>query len=374
MGENNLINLAICCTGELYGGVEQFISTFSDYLKKETNVRFIVLLFNKGLLYEKLKEAEIETYIIHSRFKYNLGIIKQSIKLFKEKKINVVHTHGYKANILCSIAATACNVKIVKTEHGKMEPPTGYSGFKMQINLKIDRLISRLLLDEIIFVSKDIESYYKKYYKNIKSTVIYNGIPWIKVNSDIKLQDFDYNTFNIGIVGRLSKVKGHIYLLKAIKHLEELRDIRLYIFGEGCLKDGLKNYCLENGISDRVFFMGFKNNIYDYIYVLDLFVMPSMHEGLPYALLEAMFLKIPIIASNVGGLKEILENDTDALLVPPLDEKSLANAIRHLYLNLKIRKHLVNNAYKKVSELFLLNQMAAKYLNIYRRCISEYSG
>lgn len=359
--ENQNINLAICSTGELYGGVEQFIYTFSDYLNKETNINFIVILFNKGLLYKKLKEADIETFLL-SGHKYNFLTIKQIVKVLREKKINVVHTHGYKANILCSIAAKACNAKIIKTEHGKIEPSTGYNMFKMQINHRIDRIISRLLLDEIVFVSKDIETYYKKYYENLKSTVIYNGIPRIEVNSDKNLQDFDYNAFNIGIVGRLTEVKGHIFLLRALRNLNGLGNIKLNIFGNGHLKKQFRDYCNKNGISSIVTFHGFKENINDYMAALNLLVMPSLHEGMPYTLLEAMYLRVPIIASEVGGLKEILENNIDALLVPPVDEKSLANAIRHLYLNPKIRNRLVNNAYKKVSQHFLLNQTADRYL------------
>ena len=374
------INLAICSTGELYGGVEQFIYTFSNYLKhapegfnrgNETKANFIVILFNKGLLYEKLKEANIETHIISSGFKYNIGVIRQIRKLFKEKKINVVHTHGYKANILCSIAAKACNAKIIKTEHGKIEPSTGYSRFKMQINHKIDRLISKLLFDEIVFVSKDIESYYKRYYKNIKSTVIYNGIPRIEVNSDKNLQGFDYNAFNIGIVGRLTEVKGHIFLLKALRNLIDLGNIKLNIFGNGQLEEELRDYCNKNGISNIVTFHGFKENIHDYMAVLDLLVMPSLHEGMPYVLLEAMYLRVPVIASDVGGLKEILENNVDAILVPPADEEKLTNAIGYLYKNPELREQFKKSIYKKVSERFLIGKMTDKYINVYQKVINR---
>ncbi len=359
------INLAICSTGELYGGVEQFIYTFSSYLKNESKVNFIVILFNKGLLYEKLEEAEIETYIISSAFKYNIGAIRQIVRLFKEKKVNVVHTHGYKANILCSIAARICNAKVIKTEHGKIEPSTGYSRFKMQINHKIDRIISRLLLDEIVFVSKDIESYYKRYYKNIKNTIIYNGIARIEVNSDKNLQGFDYNAFNIGIVGRLTEVKGHIFLLGALKNLIGLGNIKLNIFGNGHLEEELRDYCNRNGISNNVIFHGFKKNIYDYMAALDALVMPSLHEGMPYTLLEAMYLKVPVIASDVGGLKEILENNVDAILIPPADEVSLENAIRYLYANPESRKHLAVNAHKNVTKKFLINKMIDRYIAVY---------
>ena len=221
-----------------------------------------------------LKRQILRPFLL-SDHKYNFLTIKQIVKVLKEKRINVVHTHGYKANILCSIAGKVCNAKIIKTEHGKIEPSTGFSRFKMQVNHRIDRIISRLLLDEIVFVSRDIESYYKRYYKNVKSTVIYNGIPRIEVNSDENLQGFDYNAFNIGIVGRLTEVKGHIFLLRALKNLNGLGNIKLNIFGNGHLEEELKGYCNKNGILNFATFHGFKENIHDYMAELDLLVMPS---------------------------------------------------------------------------------------------------
>lgn len=365
------INLALCSTGELYGGVEQFIYTFSNYLKSETKLNFIVIIFNKGLLYEKLKEAKIETYIISSSLKYNIGVIRQIIKLFKEKKINVIHTHGYKANVLCSIAGKVCNAKIIKTEHGKIEPSTGYNRFKMQINHKIDRIISRLLLDEIVFVSKDIESYYKRYYKAIKSTVIYNGIPRIEVNSNKNLQDFDYNAFNIGIVGRLTEVKGHLFLLRALKNLIGLGNIKLNIFGNGHLEERLRDYCNKNDISSIVIFHGFKENIYEYIAALDVLVMPSLHEGMPYVLLEAMYLRVPIIASDVGGLKEVIDNNHDGILVPSEDEVAIANAIEQIYNNQKLRITFTQKAYKKICSKFSISYMGKRYIDLYLELICK---
>lgn len=358
------INLAICSTGELYGGVEQFIYSFSDYLKKEINVNFIVLLFNKGLLYEKLKEAKIETYIISSGFKYNIGVIRQIIKLFKEKEINVVHTHGYKSNILCSIAGKVCNAKIIKTEHGKQEPSKGLGFFKMSLNHYLDRFFTKYLVDGIVFVSRDIQNFFNKAYSKSKQWVIYNGIAPIEVvgNKDIGL---DSRYFNIGIIGRISEVKGHIYLLKAVKSLEHIENIRLYIFGEGPLRKVCEDYCNANGLSNKVYFMGFKKDIHAYMKELNLLVMPSLHEGLPYTLLEAMYLKVPIIATNVGGIKEILVNNVDALLITPADEVKLANSIRCLYQDVETRKRFINNAYKNVAKLFLIEKMIPEYLNVY---------
>jgi L-malate glycosyltransferase len=363
------LNIALCSSGELYGGVEQFIYTISNYLKRNAKVNVIVMLFNKGALYTKLREAKIETYVCIGH-KYNFFLIKQIVKLFKEKNIGVVHTHGYKANILCGLAAKLSGVGVVKTEHGLIEPSSPSIGrFKMKCNLFLDRLVSKSCLDEIVFVSKDIENKFEKSYRQIPSEVIYNGIDAISLSNEIsKARD---GLFRIGIVGRLNIVKGHIYLLQALTLLEDINCIRLYVLGEGQLLNDLRNFCSRNGIADKVLFLGFKDNIYDYLAELDVFVMPSLYEGLPYALIEAMYMKRPIIASAVGGVKEVLSDHINAIIVPPGDAERLADAIKFLYENPKVRKQIGESAFETARESFTIEKMANRYIAVYSRILGK---
>ncbi len=363
--KNQNISLAICSTGEIYGGVEQFVYTFSKYLKKTTDIDFIVILFNNGLLYEKLKAENIETYIIPGSLKYDFTVVKKITRLFKERNINIVHTHGYKANILCSIAAKMSKAKVIKTEHGRQEPSKGMGFFKMSFNLYLDRLISKHICDSIVFVSRDIQRHFNKAYLNKKQRVIYNGIEPISVSESASIAEIDDKYFNIGIIGRITEVKGHLYLLKAMTMLNHIDDLRLYIFGEGPLKKACEDYCNSNGIAGKVNFMGFKNNIYDYMNKLNLLVMPSLHEGLPYTILEAMYLKVPVIASSVGGLKEIIDNNTNGFLVTPQDIGSLSSAIKHVRQSKDIRENFMNNAFNKVCSQFSIEHMTEKYVNVY---------
>lgn len=362
------IKVALCASGEIYGGVEQFIYSYSNYLKKESKIKFIVVLFNRGLLYDKLNEAGIETYLFLSQ-KYNPLIVKQIANLLKKKKINIVHTHGYKANILCSIAAKMNNAKIVKTEHGKQEPSKGMGYLKMSMNLFLDKIVTKYMCDSIVFVSKDIQKHFNGAYPHNKQYVIYNGIEPISIVNSKGAEEIDDKYFNIGIIGRISEVKGHLYLLKAMTMLNHIDDLRLYIFGEGPLKKTCEDYCNSNGIAGKVYFMGFKNNIYDYMSKLDLLVMPSLHEGLPYTILEAMSLKVPVIASDIGGLKEVIKNNEDGILVPPKDIEALTSVIEYLHQHKDIRENLTKNACNKVCSQFSIEYMTDKYLDIYSESI-----
>ncbi len=363
------IRLAICSTGELFGGVEQCILSLSKYLKDETRIEFIVVLFHEGALSRQLGELGVETHVISSH-KYNPLAVLKIRDLFRERNINVVHIHGYKANILCGVAARLAGISTIKTEHGKIEPSGGNlpGAVKMKANIALDHLLTRWLTKKVIFVSRELEGHYLGIYAKKQCGIIYNGImPQDALRYSPQKKK---GVFEAGIVGRLSEVKGHIYLLRALKLLSDI-PVHLKIFGEGGLERLLREYCKDNSLQDRVSFMGFRKDINEQIRNLDLLVMPSLHEGLPYTLLEAMYLKVPVIASRVGSLKEILVDGQDALLVPPADPQSLANAIRTLYGDASKRKALAVNAHKKVLDNFMVERMAGQYVSEYGKLCSN---
>jgi L-malate glycosyltransferase len=359
------MQVAVCSTGVPYGGKEQFIYTFAEYLKRKTQIKVMVILFSKGVLYEKLLEANIETEVVAPQFKYDLFVVGKIGKILKEKKIQIVHTHGYKANLLCGIAAKLQGLKVVKTEHGALEPlGTLWERIKIQINLFCDHALSKVLVDQAVFVSKDLQRRNVGHYGNVLGRVIYNGIPPFHLNGAVSSADFEPQFFHVGIIGRLTPVKGHAVLLDAVAGLETLQ-LRLHIFGDGALAEELKRSCRQKGIDSLVIFHGFKQNIPEYMSRLQLLVMPSLHEGFPYTLLEAGYLKIPFVATAVGGIREVFEDQKDCLLVAPSDAAALQAAICDLYQDAEKRKRLAESAHKKVTEHFLLEHMIEQYLEVY---------
>ena len=115
--------------------------------------------------------------------------------------------------------------------------------------------------------------------------------------------------------------------------------------------------------------MGFQKDIYTHMQKLDLLMIPSLHEGLPYTLLEAMYLKVPVIASAVGGLKEVIMDGYTGILVPPADPDAIAKAIERTYLNTTLRKRLSQNAFNEVIDKFTIATMAKKYVEVYHHML-----
>ena len=362
-----MMNVAICSSGDLYGGVEKFILTFATQFNALPGHRARVVLFSKGVLHEKLRQQGIETELFeHPR--YDVTVVRRLARFFRDNRVDVAHTHGYKANLLCGSAAKLSGTRVVKTEHGMLEPFKAFDRIKMSFNLGLDRFLSRYLVDRIVYVSQDIQKWTERHYEGVQGEVIYNGVPHSQSESFPRPPELDSSCFNLGMIGRLAAVKGHIYLLQALKDLP-LPDLRLHILGDGELRRELERVSQENGLAGRVFFLGFRSNAEDYLRSLDALVMPSLHEGFPYTMLEAAYWSVPLIASRVGGMQEVLKDHQECLLVEPRNVHELKEAIVTLYNDAGLRKKMGENARRKVMEHFLIDSMVRRYLAVYKQSL-----
>jgi glycosyltransferase involved in cell wall biosynthesis len=366
--ETGEMRIALCAAGEIWGGVEQFIETVALELHRR-GVGFVVLLLNEGALARRLRDLSLPVEVVGGDSKYDPRSAATIGRALRRHRIDVVHVHGYKASILAGTAAKLQGRILVKTEHGKLEPFTGWGRVKMTMNLWLDETLSRKLLDAIVFVSRDIQRGLADRYRHIPQEVIYNAIRPVDDSSpaDAAPALTPEGVFRIGIVGRLKPIKGHDVLLRALARPGVPAAIHLYVFGEGPLLPSLRALSKELGIEGRVTFLGFRENMPGYLRQLDAMAMPSRHEGIPYAALEAMATGVPLVASDVGGLREILEHDVDALLVPPEDPGTLADAVTRLYTDSDLRMRLIARARDKVNARFLAAPMVDRYLEVYRR-------
>jgi glycosyltransferase involved in cell wall biosynthesis len=359
--------VALCAAGEIWGGVEQFIETVAQELNRR-GVGFVVLLLNEGALARRLRESSLPVEVVGGASKYDPRSATAIGRALRRHQITVVHVHGYKASILAGTAAKLQGLTLVKTEHGKLEPFPGWGRFKMTMNLWLDETLSRRLLDAIVFVSRDIQRGLTERYRHVPQEVIYNAIRPIEDSATVQAPTLTpEGVFRIGIVGRLKPIKGHDVLLRALARPGMPAALHLYVFGEGPLEPELRALGTELGIQDRVTFLGFRENMPGYLRQLDAMAMPSRHEGIPYAALEAMGMGVPLVASDVGGLHEILEHDVDALLVPAEDPGMLADAITRLHADSDLRARLARHARDKVNARFLAGPMVDRYLEVYRR-------
>jgi glycosyltransferase involved in cell wall biosynthesis len=159
-------------------------------------------------------------------------------------------------------------------------------------------------------------------------------------------------------------VKGHAYLLRAFSMLDD-PEAQLWLVGDGVLRHSLQSLARELGIEDRVTFWGRRHDVASLLSRSDLFVLPSLSESCPHALLEAMAAGVPVVATDVGGVPEIVQNGVTGRLVPPRDANGLGDAIRELTCDEALRESVRENALRRVRDAYSESEAARRYLHLY---------
>lgn len=318
------------------------------------------------------------------------------LRFAHKEGFDLLHSHGYKGNILFGFLPKRIRkIPLITTLHGW----TSTDSFtRMKLYEWLDAF-SLKFIDAVVLVNKGMFSNPKlKNLNGINLYIINNGIPipaaqfnnstdqpfnqsvtqqtqqtqrtqvtQVTRQLDKTIIDFCRKGYTIGSIGRLSEEKGYRYLIEAFYlMIQEGVDAYLLIIGEGSERNFLEQLIEKLSLTDKILLPGYCPAAHDYLSYLDVFVLPSLTEGLPITLLEAMQARVPIVATRVGGVPEVLENGKDGLLVEPRDPEKLADAISRIYHDTKIGSKLTDCAYKKVITDYTTEKMALQYLDIYR--------
>ncbi len=306
---------------------------------------------------------------------FNLSGIMNISKYVRDNKITVVHSHGYKPNIFLHIVSSK-RLKKISTVHG-------WSKETAHLKTRLYEYLDALALKRmncIIAVSKAVEKdLIKRGLQKEKIEIIYNGInvnharnaSHLNTSQLLKEYEIPPGTFVIGTLGRLAIVKGHSYLIQAIPSiLKEIPGCMLLIAGSGPLYSNLNNLIKALGLENNIKLIGYIKELEPFFSSIDLFVLPSLSEGLPISLLEAMRHGKPCVASAAGGITEIITDGAAGLLVPPANVKALAQAITSLYKDEGRMKQLSANGQKLVECNFSAKSMANQYEALYSKIVA----
>lgn len=365
--------VAICSVGELFGGVERHILGILSGLQTH-GIATILLLFHDGELAAQARQQGVEPVILPSHNWSLLATSRKLAQLLERQQIRVVHAHGYKATVFCMMARYWYSFGIVKTEHGLPEPAGGRLSLVLRERFYkfLDNAATRMAGAQVCYVTKNLLIHYRQAHSGLRVTVIPNGVANLDQDRMLRPPEFQEDCFNLVIVGRLDSVKGHHLAIEALASKNLPPNLHLHIVGIGPREPALRALAEANGIAHRVHFLGFRRNAYDYIAHCHALLMPSLHEGLPYTLLEAMALGIPIIAAKVGGLAEVLQDGDTALLIPAADVAALAQAIARLYAEPELRYQLGEHARHCQQMHYSLQAMTRQYLSIYQETAADY--
>ena len=368
-------------SSSIFAGPERQILQLAKSMEAEGFQLEIVALYRrKGAMppiHPLLKEAKkigLRAEQLNDRGKFSLKTVSSITDKLKEEHFSLIHTHGYKANLIGGMAAKLAGIKCIATVHLHTQA---------NLRLKLYRLIDLFALR---FFSKIIAVC-----ENLRQEMISAGLSENKIvtiHNAVDLKDFSPNTFCnvqqiedqlgieanqpiVSIIGRLSPQKGHRYFLEAAARvLKALPESRFLIIGDGPLKRHLEEFATSLGIGGAVSFLGYREDIVDLMRLSDVIVISSIREGLPYVLLEALALAKPVVATRVGGVPEVVKDKVTGFLVPPQDAKALAEAVIHLLSDRKEAKRVGEEGRELIYRKFSVQTMARRIAEVYREVLA----
>lgn len=348
------------------GGAETILVQIADGLRNEYDPQG--LLLTEGWTSSELKVRGIPVYLNQLRRSFDLGWVQRTVRLIREKNIKLLHSHEFTSNSYALLAARVAGVPVICTAHGKNYYPDQF--YRRQAY----RLVARYS-NKFVAVSEDLKSFLvdRIGISENKIVVVHNGIDTekfkgsnfnrVEIRRDMGLMPQDYV---IVVVAALFEMKGHKDLLKSISKLGDIQQkLKVLFIGDGPYKKQLVRLTRKLGLENKIVFTGFRDDIAELLSASDLFVLPSYSEGLPISVLEAMSVGLPVIATDVGGMREIITDGETGYLVPAKDVDALAMTIRWCIENKNTIDEISSAGSAYVRAKFSMENMLVNYRRIY---------
>lgn len=332
----------------------------------------IIACQKNGALWAKAAKAGFSVEGVPVRGLFDFESLIKLIKIIKNSHIDIVHMHTYSGYYLSAIAAKLSGrVGIVLTR--RMD-------FAIEKNL-INKIFFGKMVDKIIAISQAVRNVIiDAGVDSSKVEIIYESIDIdnfpLETNSSNFQADKSDKVKIVGTVAHLYERKGIKFFLEAAhKVIKENPEVKFMVVGDGPLRDGLESYAKNGlGLSGKVTFTGFRNDIKDVLSTMDIFVLPSLKEGLGVAILEAMALAKPVVATKTGGIPESVIDGVTGFLVPICNADLLAEKITYLLNNPDIAKKMGQNGRLRIEEKFNNLESILKHEEIYAEVMQQFNN
>lgn len=375
------MKILYCLTKSNWGGAQRHVFDLAMAMKTGRHEVFAVV-GGEGLLKEKLEKAGIYTYSIGALGRdisigKDAGSFKELYSIIKEKRPDVLHLHSTKMTGLGSAAGRLLGVKsIIQTIHGWAfnEDRPWYE----RLIIRIFSWTTMVLCHTTVLISK------REYDQAARFPFIKNKLVLIPLGIQLpvfmsidgakqffakkigmEFGDFDRKIL-VGTVAELHRNKGLPYLLEAASKVLENHPNSLFIIvGEGEERQQLEKEISNLGLENAIKLLGYVENSSEYFKAFSIFVLPSIKEGLPYTILEAGSASLPVVATIVGGIPEIIDDMKSGILVQPKNGKELAHAISFLIEHPEERRAYGSALHEKVLKDFSIEKMISETEKVY---------
>lgn len=372
----NKIRILECIRQGQIGGGESHLLSLVENLNKDF-YEPIVLSFTDGPMIDRLKALNIPVHIIPSNKPFDFKVWGKVKQLMLDEKIDLVHAHGTRANSNVFRAAKSLKKPLAYTIHGwsfHVDQPF----LLRKIRVAGEKFLTTRS-DLNISVSVSNQKTGKDTISGFHSVVVNNGIDQQKFNAEGQYADIrrelniPENVVLSLFVARFTGHKQPLVLLKAFeKALHQNGDLYLLMVGDGDEKAAALEFVKKAGIENRVIFQNFRQDVPDVLAAADIFILPSLWEGLPIGLLEAMSMGKAIIASNVDGTTDIIENNSNGCLIELADlNDHLPNAIVAMASDETLRRRLGEKARETVKHNFNAAEMTRQIEKEYDKLLTK---
>ena len=379
---NKKINILFVTTSDQIAGAEKTILDTLRLIDREIfNPRLIVFKHAKnGELIERARELGIPVTCLNIQSKWQFFKLVKLFGVIKDFQPDILESFLFFDNVVCRIIGSIMRVPVIISGQQNAYLKRSY----------IRNIADRMTIgfaDGIISNSNAGKDWYvnQRYCSDEEITVIKSGIDTHHLSSLQKNNPTKINPrviFNIEIpdghmtavsIGFLEEQKGITYLIDAVKILKEKNTpIHFFIIGDGSCRDELERKSQELGVSDRIHFIGFKSAAAQYLHLFDMFILPSLWEGLPNVVIEAMASNVSVIATSVGGVSEMIEHEKQGLIISPRNPSELAVAIIRLVNNPESRIFFAENARNYVNNNLTAEGMVLKRQHYYEQLLEKH--
>jgi len=355
-----------------WGGAQRYVYDLATHLKTDNEV--IVISGVSGMLTDSLNKQSIRTIIIPELAR-DVNFLKEIMVLFRlwsflrKEHPDIFHVNSSKMGGLGAFSARCARIpSVIFTAHGWAHKEE--RKFLSRVSIFFMHFMTVLLSHKTIAVSKEVKNQMDYFLLNKKLHIIHNGTcpPLFKKSAEARAYMLNGKTLPdktvwVGTIAELHKNKGLLYAVNALQKLPTY--VSFFIIGDGEDKEKLEQLAKENELSERIFFLGHVKDAASYLKAFDIFLVSSIKEGFPYALLEAGHAKLPVIATHVGGISEIINDLETGLLIQPRRSVEIESAIQFYLDNPHKMKEFSKNLYEKVIKEFSIEKMLKETENLY---------
>ena len=354
-----------------FGGAEKVLVDLANEFAKQQHAVTILCLKRIGALRAAV-DTRVEVECLHLAEGSHYFLPWRLARLIRKHRYDVVHAHTW--GVLYESALGGLLAKrpaVVFTSHGNYPPPAQslLRRIKRRARLILEGHVLRRI-DMTVPVSDAIKQEIGARTPSAHIETIHNGIEVLPLVTPPG-RPLRGNVFRLITVGRMAPVKNHALLLEAVAELRQDVPVQLDIVGDGPERLATEQLARALGIGAHVRFLGFRNDVRAYLAHADAFVITSDYEGISIAILEAMRAGLPVVATDVGGIRETVIDSETGLVVPPRSRPELVAALRALATETTRRKALGEAAYAYFKREFALEHMVARYRELYTRLLAN---